>query len=129
MNVENIKQVIEVIKAEDTYFSMEAYGVPVDGNADCCTASCICGWANVLANPTQDALNYFEISDKKTAAEWLGIDDDRAWDLFLANGLPLEWISRNDAIITLEKLIETGEVDWSHCETYEEVDWDGDNLV
>lgn len=124
MNVENINKIIEIIKLEDRAFSMADYG-----NPSCGTPACICGWANYLANPEAANMNKVDFGDHERAASFLGIDfDDLEIDatdnLFYGEDefgrvTKLSDITRQEAITTLEKFIETGEVDWSHCSAYE----------
>ena len=117
MNVENIRLVIETIRDEDNAFSMEDYGNPA-----CGTAACICGWANHLLWKQDPSMPVYYDSHI-SAGKFLGIDELRLestlFFAFDADGAAyMDSITRDEAITTLENLIETGKVDWSHAKSY-----------
>lgn len=138
MNVENIQKIINVLRQEENFFSMSQFGRIDDNIKDevrqgtiCDTASCICGWANHIINDGK-ALTYHQFSNTDAAIEWLGINYITGDELFYGymeemGESDINAITRQEAIITLEKLIETGKVDWSHCKGYQTYAYVGDD--
>lgn len=134
MNIENIRRVRDQIAADPTRFNMaelvdlETQDVPRIN--ECGTAACIAGWAASLAGwkaPERD--NPFDTyrSLVATASDFLGLGPVTEWDfstpadnqaaaeLFFigsAEDVYLEDITAEQAIATLDRLIETGEVQW-----------------
>lgn len=142
MNIENIRKIIDWIKKDGgKHLLMSTFIDNLDENGkglnnggeelkflDCKTAFCIAGTANLLRVESIDpSWNGFQLdrhfSDVDKAAEWMGISDDQASDLFYMNGI----ISRNSfdqlspairaraAKIVLETLIETGKIRWDEA--------------
>lgn len=152
MNKEHIKATLEALKATKT-FEMGSYSenlfvpkgeenpafstptndyvVRDDGSHYCKTAACIAGHAAFLADPEvfqntrAEGLHWI-------AEKWLDLTQSDARDLFLVegdtvpDGATLSTITQAEAITALEKLLETGEVDWSHADTYPD-DYYGDD--
>lgn len=122
-NVENINLVIEAIRDEANFFNMADYdeGVVTD-NVPCGTPACICGWANYIRKGTlADGIEWNELASNKRAADWLGITDIDGWDELFCPSDPetedpgYEWwagITRAQAIETLERLRDTGKIEW-----------------
>jgi len=86
----------------------------------CKTVACIAGEAVLLAKARGEELGALGFAP--AAAEWLGLTLGQSMALFTPgmDDLPAKrtggmvGISKDEAIRTLEKLLETGEVDWSH---------------
>lgn len=119
MNIDNINKVIEIIRNEDNYFNMNAFtnSEAKKEQFPCRTPSCICGWANYLNNTSFESTS--------AARNFLDITEHQANDLFFAddeNSFVDDWekITRAEAIKTLEVLRDSGKVDWSHCNNYEQ---------
>lgn len=96
---------------------------------DCGTTACIAGWATTLAHhespeayPVPSAMQPWFFS--RQGADYLGLDLGSALELFYAakwndDGDTLtQWslakITAEEAAETLQRLADTGEVDWSH---------------
>lgn len=97
-------------------FNMAVYGVA----HECGTIACIAGWAAVLEGATVDKHESFHILGEwigahKFAAKALGINEKTSLDLFtpIDEHESLSDITKEQAVKTLRKLAETGEVDWS----------------
>lgn len=134
MNKDNIKKLIKALKEgiylgdSPVYFLMsrwlcvgqnleEDFGGDVESWGDdgvfaasnCDTVACIAGHAYIVSgirtldNDVQDAV-------QDVAQDWLGLTDNQADRLFLPNRRDLR--TREDAIKVLERLLETGEVEW-----------------
>jgi hypothetical protein len=115
MNTERILHIADMIeKLEPRQFDMSDY---VTEN-ECGTVACIAGWTYLTYGDPAGEGDPHEL-----AAIHLGLDEDRADDLFLPNpltsGLPscvtYAQITPAHAAQTLRKLAATGEVDWSHA--------------
>lgn len=157
MNNANIQATIDTIKASK-HFDMSTYTdnvfVPndqpnpefstpstltssLDNGHYCKTAACIAGHAAFIADPKRfEIVHADDLSD--IARDWLGLDYDQARDLFLVegntvpDGVTLNSASKDEAIVTLQGLLDTGIVDWSHAEPspeYEDPEdyWDTDD--
>ena len=144
MNVENIRTLIGVLKTKELAHQCEIKE-NVDGFEmsqfyySCGTPSCIAGWSSFLVDGGKISISEVVVEN---AQEFLGIDRETGFDLFYPSlsadmfGLDdflfegvnsedgwrdsttvLDWheITPQEAIITLEKLIETGKVDWTHA--------------
>lgn len=151
MNKERIKATLDALKATKT-FDMGSYSEVVcvkageenptfstpaentwkgdDGSHYCKTAACIAGHAAFLANP--DTFQHTFPDGLHTIAEyWLDLTRTEARDLFLVegdtvpNGVSISSVTKDEAIQTLETLLETGDVDWSHADP-KEYDYDDD---
>ena len=89
---------------------------------NCGTTACIAGHAHVLFAP----MNAWVDIDFPQSCELLGIDDRRAYDLFRHFYIPTKdgkrEVTNLDAAKVLRNHVETGEVDWSVCEGYEDAD-------
>lgn len=118
VNKENINKVIAAIRDEDNFFNMGTYevtihfkekmaefGTPID--VECGTPACICGWAyHIMGNRNLTP---------KDANEFFGIDTQQGVNLYGLCGSKLKDlidITRQQAIATLERLRDTGEVRW-----------------
>jgi len=94
MNKENILLVAAAIREHAANFSLKTYaGIDVntvqekwigDHKAQpvtCNTCACVCGWANAINNVENKTS--FTFADKSSAARFLGLSWDFAYDLFL----------------------------------------------
>ena len=87
----------------------------VDWDGTCGTVGCIAGWACFMEDPDWYIFegNQGHVWDR--AERFLGLSERTAEHLFTP---PLEInysaITAGEAVQTIRKLIETGEVDWSH---------------
>jgi hypothetical protein len=123
MNVENIKRVRDVIAAlPPERFDMRWVFVEDGHEADwrtghtqhanlvkgCNTAACVLGWTLVTLRPKA------AVQGVSTGAELLGISDDQADELFTPDRFdePGRY-THAQAVRVLDRLIETGEVDWA----------------
>lgn len=138
-NVENINTLIDSIRSEENHFSMAAFFEHEDAQAKtsasgwCGTPACIAGWSAWIASNGEIKVDEtYARTDHKpadidwtctTAQEFLGLKNpDDAEMLFHGRDdsgvAPIGAITREEAILTLEKLRDTGEIDWSHAEFY-----------
>lgn len=143
VNVENIQKLIEVLKTKELKedkvgkpvegFSMSQFYY------SCGTPACIAGWASFLVDGGKSS--NFSDGVVSLASDFIGVDEETGHSLFYPflsadmfglkefdlgiddddlkwtdTTVGLEWqlITPAEAIVTLEKLIETGKVDWSH---------------
>lgn len=139
MNVENIKLVRDrIAKADEAEFCMdnfftEPYEIVADSlrglvdhvteKFDCGTACCIGGWMTVTAAEMGNMLEVFDFNGEinpaqiiNAGAEFLGLGFGEVEDLFLANYSPDDirklHLTKEDALGVLDRLLETGTVDW-----------------
>lgn len=84
----------------------------------CDTAGCIGGWAEALFLSESQ----IRTSTSDQVGEVLGLSHRQRYDLFFPGAGPtpiespeLDQITQAHAVETLTKLIETGEIDWSHA--------------
>ena len=77
---------------------------------DCGTTCCIAGYAAILTGHTKWADKSFI----QYAIEAFDLPREDAMTLCYPQGLSLSSITPAQAALTIRKLIETGEVDWSH---------------
>ena len=135
-NVENINKVIDAIRTAGTgeyeglgfnmfdFFSRTKrvdpeYDDIIDRSGhDCGTVACIGGWAYALSvDETEDfwalGTSAPAIYIMDSAAEFLGLSETESRALFIPYvPCPLTRITVNQAIATLERLRDTGEVVW-----------------
>jgi hypothetical protein len=125
MNVDRILRVADAIEKheiKDLGFNMGSYYSMLEEDKSgygCGTTACIGGWAMALAYPG----NYLErpwsrdksgapVFTNEAAAEWLGLDDERATELMLQDGVIID-ATAAEAVRTLRHLAATGEVNWN----------------
>lgn len=115
MNIENIRalqaKLREVKKSETDTFSLIHWYMP----SDCGTMACIAGWAYELTLTSDKSkcvsVNYLH----SEAVKFLGITSEQAGPLFAPNDvIDYYSVTVDEAIKTLDILIDTGLVDWSH---------------
>ncbi|MGQ7794510.1 hypothetical protein ACUN0C_19065 [Faunimonas sp. B44] len=100
MNVERINQLIERLEsAPDEIFDMAEWG------KGCGTPACIAGHTVQMFGTWAE-----DISEQ--AKDLLGLDWPDAWDLFVPEHKCLTQITKDEAIGTLKRLVQTGEVEW-----------------
>jgi hypothetical protein len=127
MNTQNITLLANLIEAlPPERFNMRFWATQVGNEAamvtaadlihDCGTCACIGGWAQALATPPGERVDVrlgLTGDPTNAAAKWLGIDDDQHLieQLFMPD---LDWasITQAQAVATLRRLAETGEVQW-----------------
>lgn len=128
MNKENIQKLIDVIRTgrEDAGFNMSfwrinrykdddgTYDYKDHSGRDCGTTYCIGGWIDLIAPEY-----------KGREHEFLGIDEQKADELFYMNEFMLDYldeqlvpfrmreVTQAQALEVLEHLRDTGEVDWA----------------
>jgi hypothetical protein len=128
MNIENIKKVIAAIADEENFFSMVTdyvYPKPFGGDMElweeafgtiavpnCGTPACISGWATYLSGNDPEPCGF----DVARAFMGLVTDTTLSYDLFYPSHKSWKDITRAEAIDTLNRLIETGEVVWEKGE-------------
>jgi hypothetical protein len=127
-NTENVLKVLELVRDPANFFSMKQFWVDPayleclsDALFEKCygarkpeasTPSCIAGWANAAAGNA--------LKDERAAAAFLGLPFPSVSDKLFRPRLErlkefkheLSLISRAEAVATLERLAETGVVDW-----------------
>lgn len=121
MNRENIKLVRDHIAGlKPERFDMSIYVGARGGDApdatevgpymkDCGTAACIAGWAVALLAPDSEAG-----AVQETAARLFGLNDQDGDELFVPFR-DRRRITTSQAVLTLDHLLNTGEVDWSRA--------------
>lgn len=133
MNKERILALADVIEAQPHTDGDSPSGFNLDTATHACgTPSCIGGFACALGlslNLDESLLNHLsDWSELSVGAQWLELTGE-SWrrgvsmELFAPSTISTSnWINVTplDAAITLRKLAETGKVDWSHCEYYQE---------
>lgn len=120
MNVDNISLVINTISNPNVYFNMDCYFEDFDENNMCGTPACIAGHAYFLNNEGKDSCVKDEDVDQ-SAIDFLGLTRKQADELFYpdrfldSSNMHIYYtdITRKQAINTLIRLLETGEVDWN----------------
>ena len=121
MNIDNLNRLIETLRnppaASRMGFNLSAWhsrvfeGEETHVSYECGTFACIAGWSAYLADYELSMVEY-DISD--IASDWLGLDPQTARELFTpAIHVTYTSITREDAILVLSHLRDTGEVDWS----------------
>lgn len=119
MNIEAIKRTRDLIASQPELYNQEKWG------HDCGTPACIAGFACVAnGGKLRQRLNYGvkEIvcvtqrgtsrTVRQYAARKLGLPMGEADMLFAANPLFHRPATHEDAIATLDRMIETGQIDW-----------------
>jgi hypothetical protein len=118
-NAENINKLISVLKGlPDEKFNISEwytdirYGSRKYTYEHCNTAACVAGWAAAVKHDFKPV--EITASMEYEVAEWLGVgpyDSNRLFRPFGYTSHP-ERFTRQKAIETLERLRDTGEVDW-----------------
>ena len=129
-NVENINKVIKALSFEQAYFNMRDWTLytglhdisPEYPENICGTPSCIGGWCEAIMVYEGVAEEGDGATYTRDIADWLGIEAKDAYDIFYPGCFLFENDSRSaydatkeDAIRLLERLAETGEVDWGYA--------------
>lgn len=122
INVENIKKVRDHIAAVDAkrvnmqvWASNKADPAQLPSDVvptllhDCGTCGCIGGWTEALLGRSIKGDGAVMIEED--VGELLGLDDRGAWKLFYPRDI--ENRTQAEAVAVLDRLIETGEVDWN----------------
>jgi hypothetical protein len=111
MNIDNLNKLISFIEASKTFSMASYYHDEEDGEALCGTAGCIAGHASVLSDCT-DLLDTWHLINLEN---FLSISFQEANDL----AFPPHWILRTkeEALTTLRRLRDTGEVVWEDRES------------
>lgn len=106
MNLENMARLTAAIKAEIYEFDMGTWR----WDTSCGTAACIGGHCEILLNKPRDSA-YMPF---KEAANWLGLDEAGAQELFYPEELKF-WhlITREDAVTALQNVIAFGTPRWT----------------
>lgn len=143
-NIRKIVEVIKTKEHVNDYFdsleNVDAFSMS-QLSYHCGTPSCIAGWAAFVSNPeewsvtpvgdvVEKATEFLGLSSEESrnlfypriTPEMLGVsrievrgkEDDETWTLSEVH-LTYSSITPAEAIVTLENLIETGKVDWTHC--------------
>lgn len=112
-NEENIRKVISMIEKKENYFDMCSWdsndpSIKYPENV-CGTPACIGGWSEAIIRYEQK-IEDDDFLDEYTIAEWLGISDEAADELFYGD---FGDANRQQAIAHLNHIIKTSEVDWS----------------
>ena len=113
-NLENIDRVIAKIKDEQNYFNMCWFSQCTEEHP-CGTAACIGGWAADIMlrdrgeKPDDESIESVLTEDM---ADFFGIDEKNADELFFPAHKDLLDITREEAIATLEDLKATDKVEW-----------------
>jgi hypothetical protein len=123
MNIERLTQLRDTIATLPPHrFKMNVWSSSLDNGVDlwgepngvivhdCGTCACIGGWADALFLPENIKA---DTSPQHTGA-MLGLSEEEANELFMPDDVVWEKVTQADAVTVLTKLIETGEVDWSH---------------
>ena len=131
-NVENINKVIEAIRSAGTGkyeglgFNMASWYVK-DGNFPdrsghkCGTVACIAGWAWAVSPENKNGpLSMFNRGYLFHGRKFFEISPEQAGRLFTPNFVDLSEITVDQAVETLERLRDTGEVVWDIDETIRE---------
>ena len=117
MNRANVMATIESIRLSET-FDMSRY----HWADDCGTPACIAGHACYASSVT--SMPHTGEAVAGHAAHWLGLDDEKAKELFEPNSEHASFkadegeswfISKERAIRVLENLLTTGVVDWENA--------------
>lgn len=122
MNVELINKVIEALKdeANSVGFDMKEYYDP------CNSTACIAGHAVIIAKGIEALKIYYDGNMHEYAQYLLNISGKQAFSLFVplisVEGIRTRDVTKAEAIEALEKLRDTGKVDWSHCAHYRGTD-------
>lgn len=118
MNPTNIKRVRDVIAANDaSRFDMMNWPDPEHTRAmahqGCGTSACIGGWAEALVFSDNPRAAESDSGDNP-AREFMGLSGEEAEDLFFMDKSRYQYGSATQpaAILVLDHLLETGEVDW-----------------
>lgn len=82
--------------------------LPKEMTHECGTAACIAGWTLSLFRKA--SVEIWEV--EHIAASILGLTIDQACDLFMPPGFVHNKQTRAQAVATLDRLLETGEVQW-----------------
>lgn len=130
MDRNNVARLIDFIEAEPDGFLFDmgnfARG-PREDDPPCKTAGCIAGGASILegtglVDRNGQILGEYTISP--AASRFLDIWKMQGRQLFYGEDdygqcRPISHITRDEAVETLRRLMDTGEVDWSHSKVYE----------
>lgn len=127
VNVPAVQRVIASLKGElpetqNLGFNMASYIYPTDENLpdhsgrDLEWVGCVCGHAYILeiGCPFQQAADEEPDEIEEIAQFYLGLSDEQADALFfdLPTHIDLAFVPLDYVVRTLERLIETGEVNW-----------------
>lgn len=111
VNVANIDKMIDAISKQADPIYM---GTFVRNNSECGTTACLAGWANILRLGEQGKGGNYQFDSTYDAAEWMGLEQSKANDLFYdyrADDLP-DKERKAATIALLTKLRDTGEARW-----------------
>lgn len=116
-NITTLANVIENLPPER--FNMRSWASSQNGPTptrhevvhSCGTVACIGGWAESLAKPDEVMASVAE-PGFRLAYNWLGITREQAEELFMPDHKPWGHITQAEAVATLRRLAETGEVKW-----------------
>ena len=129
MNTEKINRLIVALKESEFLDSIEYNSQELTSDLrvfnmnhyyhECGTPSCIAGWAAHLANPNFE-YHWRKLTElKDAAAAYIGIENlSDICELFTPDCVDLYEVTPEEAIKTLEKLRDTGRVNWSHAMSY-----------
>lgn len=110
MNPAQISRLADYIEAlPSSAFDMTAWGDP------CGSPACIAGWAIYTATDSGIDMPEMDSNAFGTAMALLRLSDDQAEALFLAPGVNLKTITKQDAVCCLRLLARTGTVDWAEA--------------
>lgn len=113
---------IEKLDHEHGSFSMGLFFFELPDYHSCGTPACIAGHAIAMFGDQKD-FNQHNI--KRDAQDILGLEASTATDLFYGtDDIDLYEITPMEAAEAIYKLVETGEVDWSHADCYREIDYE-----
>jgi hypothetical protein len=88
---------------------------------ECGAPACLAGWSAWEQRGHPETIR-FDDTFLEDARKYLGISEDIGGKLFYPFGQGIDFgaVTPEDAALTLRKLVETGEVDWSHAPHHEE---------
>ena len=111
MNIVNLNKLISFIEASKTFSMTNFYHDEEEGEALCGTAGCIAGHAFVL----YDCVDLLNTPHLTNLENFLAISFQEANDL----AFPPHWLRRTkeEALTTLHRLRDTGEVVWEDRES------------
>lgn len=123
INVENVRRVRDLIaQLEAGRFDMTVWAARTSGVAevcaedvvptllhDCNTAACIGGWTEALLGTPETGAD----DDTIVGKYHFGMTEDEAGALFYPNAMPRR--TQAEAVAVLDRLIETGKVDWDYA--------------
>ncbi len=127
VNVPAVRRVIASLKGEvpetqnlgfnmGVYINTSVVSQPDHSGRNCDWIACICGHAYILSIdcPFEQARQEDANEIEEIAQLYMGLSDDQADELFfdLPAGLSLDWIPVDHAIGVLERLCNTGRIEW-----------------